>query len=462
MKMHSISNIFRGITAALAITALLPLASCSDREAADLDLTGNTRIVAISVSGSEARIDHATKTVEVNLPVSVDLTNLKVESVTLSPGAVCDYPAGTVFDGTVPRAITVTNGNVYAQYTMTASHDNVEFLSFTLNGQYAGSIDNEQRKVTVFVPIDTDVTAMQASYTATEGAEVTPESGSLLDFSQPVVYTLKLRSATVQYTVTVIRDEMSQAPKAFIGNAASVEALGPEAAAAARWMIDNVPNSRYVSLQELIDGTSKLDDFEMVWCHFDFTDWPSQMWDTRDLFNTYWLRGGAILATRDGARYINDVWRISKNQQSPNNMFGGDAYQTLTDPLGFNISGHESHPLYDGIAPDADGRILLLGAGCSNTGRTLQWNIDWDGYGDMAAFEEKTGAKALGSTHDLDPNCVTVAEFEPYEAMAGSISGRVITIGTPAYEWYDRNGATNPYRENIEKLTKNAINLLCE
>ena len=89
------------------------------------------------------------------------------------------------------------------------------FLSFVINNEYAGKIDNSARTILVFVPIDVDVTAMQASFTVTEGASVEPASGSLLDFTQPVVFTAKLRSATVGYTVTVVRDEMSQAPKGF-------------------------------------------------------------------------------------------------------------------------------------------------------------------------------------------------------------------------------------------------------
>ncbi|MDE6467496.1 MAG: DUF4960 domain-containing protein, partial [Muribaculaceae bacterium] len=193
-----------------------------------------------------------------------------------------------------------------------------------------------------------------------------------------------------------------------------------------------------------------------------WTAWPGQLWDSRDLFNGFWLRGGAILASRDGALYINDVWRIARDQQSPNNMFGGGSYETLTDDLGFTITGHESHPLYEGIDCGADNRIVLLSKGCSNTNRTLQWGVDWDPYGSMSGWEERTGAKALASGNDYDFNRVTIAEFEPYEALKGFSSGRVITIGTPAYEWYDRNGVENPYRENLIRLTKNAINYLCQ
>lgn len=439
----------------------MSLASCSDDNTSGLNLAGDTRIEAATVSGCAAVIDHKAKTLTVNFPTDMDLSDLHVDAITLSPGATCDLPAGSRFNGTVPRAIKVVNGDVYDTYTLTAVHDNVEFFSFTINGKYTGTIDNAARTVVVFVPITEDVTAMQASFTVSEGAEVVPESGSMLDFSNPVEFVATLRTARVTYTVTVIKDEMSQAPKAFIGNAASVDQLGPEAQAACRWMLDNVPNSRFVSVQEIIDGSVKLDDFKMVWCHLDFTDWPGQMWDSRDQFNSYWLRGGAILASRDGARYINDVWRIARDQQSPNNMFGGDSYTTLDADLGFSVTGHEGHPLYDGLPVTSDNRILLQGKGCSNSGRTLQWFVDWDPYGSMQGWEERTGAKALAAGHDYDPNCVTIAEFEPYEALKGFTSGRVLTIGTPAYQW-EESGATNPYRDNMVKLTKNAINYLCQ
>lgn len=454
--------ILKSIYSVLAGVALVAAGGCSDDRNTTLALDGDTAIEAITVSAWPGTVDQKAKTVTVNLPVDVDLTALRVDAITLSPGASCDYPAGTVFDGTMPRSIRVTNGNVFTDYAMTACHDDVQLFSFTLDGTYQGTIDNSARTVLVFVPLEADVTAMRAAFTVNEGTTVTPASESVLDFTTPVRFTAVNRTATIEYTVTVIKDEMSQAPKAFVGNASSVDALGDEAKAACRWMLDNVPNSRYISLQQIIDGEAHLDDYTMLWCHFDWLDWPSQMWDTRDIFNSYWLHGGAILASRDGARYINDVWRIARDQQSPNNMFGGETAETLKTPMGFTVTGHEDHALFAGLTPDADGRILLLNTGCSSTGRTLQWGADWDPYGSMAGWESRTGAKALASGHDYDINRVTIAEFEPWEALAGFTSGRVITIGTPAYEWYDRNDAANPYRENLVTLTKNAINYLCK
>lgn len=453
---------FKTIYVMLLATMAFALQSCDDDNTSDLILDGDTRIESITVSGFSGVIDHTAKVISVNVSTDVDLADLRIDAITLSEGAVCDYPAGTVFDGTVPRAIRVVNGDVYTAYTLSVKHDNVEFLTFVLNGKYSGTIDNLTRTIQCFVPKDADVTAMQVAFTVNEGTNVTPESGSLLDFSQPVKFTATQRTAVIEYTVTVVQDDMSQEPKAFIGNASSLEGLGDEAKAACKWMLENVPNTRYISIQDIIDGRVKLSDFKMIWCHFDWTDWPGQLWDSRDQFNSYWLRGGAILASRDGARYINDVWRIARDQQSPNNMFGGDSSETLTDDLGFTITGHESHPLYEGLPVDENNRIILLAKGCSNTNRTLQWGVDWDPYGSMTGWEERTGAKALASGHDYDINRVTIAEFEPYEALKGFTSGRVLTIGTPAYEWYDRNGVDNPYRQNMIQMTKNAINLLCQ
>lgn len=456
-------TIFRSIyVTLLAAVCVMSTVSCDDDRESSLMLEGDTRINALTISGYDGVINNVARSVDVSVSTDVDLTQVTVDAIDLSDGATCDYRAGMSFDARVPRSFRVVNGSVYTDYTVTVKHDNVEFMSFVLNGSYSGTVDNVARTIIVFVPIDTDVTAMQVSYTVNEGTTVDPDNGSLIDFSSPVTFTATHRTAMIDYTVTVIKDEMSQAPKAFIGNAGTVESLGDEARAACRWMLDNVPNSRYVSIQDIIDGSARLDDYTMVWCHFDWTDWPGQLWDSRDQFNGFWLRGGSILASRDGARYINDVWRIARDQQSPNNMFGGDSYETLKSSLGFVITGHENHPLYDGIDTDGDNRIILLDKGCSNSNRTLQWGVDWNPYGSMAGWEERTGARALASGHDYDINRVTIAEFEPYEALKGFTTGRVITIGTPSYEWYDRNNAENPYRGNMVKLTKNAINYLCQ
>lgn len=443
------------------VAILFTFTSCKDSNTSDLLLDVDARIEGIKVNGFEGMIDESKKTIEVSVSTDTDLKNLTIDALTISTGATCDYPVNTHFNGITPKALTVRNGDVYTIYTLTVKHDEAYFVTFTLNNKYAGTIDNVKHTVLFFVPLNEDVTVMQAVFTTNTGTEVTPKSGTQYDFTNPVTFTLVNRTATIQYVVTVVKDEMSQEPKAFIGNKSSVELLDNEARTACEWMLANVPNSRYVAVQDVQNGSVNLSDFKMIWCHLDFTDWPSYMWDTRDQFNSYWLHGGAILASRDGARYVNDVWRITKNQQGPNDAFGGDQTTTLTDNLGFSVAGHTEHPLYKDITIEND-MIYLLGTGCTNTNRTLQWAIDWDPYFTMTGWETATGAKALASNQDNDPNRVTIAEVEPYEALKGFTCGRVIIIGTPAYEWYDANNVDNPYRENLIQMTKNAINYLCE
>lgn len=456
------SFIYKTYMAAAMLLAALSFAACDDDNTSDLALDGGTTLRSLTISGYEAEIDNVAKTIFVEVAVGLDLASLTIDAIEADAGAVADVRPGDVINCDVPRAITVVNGDVFTRYTLTAKHDDVQVLTASLNNKYTGTIDNHARTLQFFVPVDEDVTAMALYFTLRDGATATPASGTVLDFSNPVTISTAYRTANIDYTVLVVQSDMSQDAKAFIGNADNVDGLSPEAKAAATWMLENVPNASYISLQSILAGSAKLSDYKMVWCHFDFTDWPGVMWDSRDLFNDYYIKGGNILATRDGARYINDVWRIAKDQQCPNDMHGGEVCETLSDDLGFSIAGHEDHPVFKGLQADGNGRVLLASKGCSNSGRTLQWLIDGSKYADMADWEAKVGATAIASRDPFDPAIVTVAEFLPAEILAGFTSGKVITIGTPGYEWHISNGRENAYRGNIVRLTSNSINYLCK
>lgn len=446
----------------LMLLGLFMLPACKDSDDSSLMLDGGTMVHSFKIGGYDGVIDNKQKTITVGVPVDVDLSALTVDAIELAPGATSSIRVGEVLNCNITHSMRITNGSVYTDYTLSVKHDDAEVVSATLNNKYQATVDNGARSIIFFVPLEEDVTSMTLQYVLSEGASGSPESGSLLDFSEEVTLTVTYRTASIDYTITVIKDDMSQEPKAFIGPAASMAELGDEARTAAEWMMANVPNCTYVSIQDVLNGSVKLGDFKMVWAHLDFTDWPGIMWDSRDLFNDYYIKGGNILATRDGARYINDVWRITLDQRSPNNMFGGEGYETLADDLGFTITGNENHPLYANIPVDGNGRILLSGKGCSNSNRTLQWCVDWDEYGSMEAWMQKTGGTAIGSTNNYDSNIVTVAEFLPRDILSGYSSGTVITIGTPGFEWFNASGVPNPYRENMIQLTKNAINYLCK
>ena len=444
------------------ILFLLPiavmLAGCA-REREHLSLGGETDLLALTLDNEYyGVIDRVAGKVTVAIPSDYDASGMVVTGLEISDGAVADMSAGDILNMDFPHTMTVTSGNVFSDYTVTAKRDKAEILSFVLDGKYTGSIDGNV--INVFVPFDADVTAMGIAYTVPEGTVVDRKIGDILDFTGPVKIKVTYNTAVTVYTVNVIKNDMSIEPKAFVGIRPSVDLLGDEARAAAEWAFKNIPNITYVYLDDIKNGTVKLDSYKMIWCHFDWTDWPGMLWDTRDQINSYYSRGGNILASRDGARYINDVWRVALDQKGPNNEFTGEQ-TALLSPDGFTVyAGAENHEVYEGLSAE-DGKILLRSAGCFTTGRTLQWGIDWEPYKGLDGWNSQTGAIPLASDRDGDANRVTIAEFVPRE-MAGKTSGTVITIGTPAFEWYDRNGADNEYFGNMEKLAKNTINYLCK
>lgn len=447
------------IAVSFLTAAALMLAGCEEKEMGNLELSGETKIISLTLDGQYSASPSGSDII-VQIPSEYDATAMTLSDIELSPGAVSNIEEGEVLNMEYPQTITVTNGNVIYDYTMTVQHDKAEILSFMLDGRYNGAI--EGNTINVFVPLGTDVTAMSISYTLSEGATADRSVGEVLDFTNPVQITATYRTDVRTYTVYVTMNDISDEPKAFVGMQATMAELGNEAKAACDWAMKNIPNITYVSLSQIIDGSVKLSDYKLLWCHFDWTDWPSQAWDSRDNISAFWLQGGRILATRDGARYINDVWCIAINQQGPNNTFGGESYTTLTEPSGFTVyPGAEGHELFEDLTLAEDGQILLRAVGCSTSGRTLQWGIDWDPYFGLDGWKSLTGATPLGSDAGGDPNRVTIAEFAPRES-AGYTSGTVITIGTPAFEWYDRNAADNQYYANLEQLTKNAINYLCK
>ena len=124
-----------------ALLAMACASSCGDNTSGMM-LDGDTRVESMTISGHAAEIDHVAGTIKVSLPTDTDLGALSVDDITLSPGATCDLNRGSRFNGNIPQPVKVVNGDVSQTYTLFASHDNVEILTFTLNARYSGAIDN--------------------------------------------------------------------------------------------------------------------------------------------------------------------------------------------------------------------------------------------------------------------------------------------------------------------------------
>jgi len=161
-------------------------------------------ITKFVVSGVEATIDEANKTISFTLPVDTDVTKLK-PSVTISEGAAVSPATDTQVDFTNPVEYTVTaeDGST-AKYTATANvnkRSDKAITLFTVNGVEA-TIDEANKTISFTLPAGTDLTKLVTIFLVSEGASANPASGQT-DFTNPVEYTVTAEDgSTAKYTAT--------------------------------------------------------------------------------------------------------------------------------------------------------------------------------------------------------------------------------------------------------------------
>ena len=350
-------------------------------------------------------------------------------------------------------------------YTITVKRDEAKILTFKLNDTYVGKVDQLSKTISVVVPLTVDITQLKGTFTGSDGVTVTPASGSIQDFTNPVTYTATYRSAVTPYVVTVTQGNVI--PTAFIGTASSVSQLtSPEEKAAAQWMMDNISMSEYISFKDVVDGKVDLGKYTAIWWHFhaDNGDNPPLPDDAKaaiEKFKVYYQNGGNLLLTRYATFYIKDL-SIAKDERVPNNSWGRseDSPEVVDGAWSFPIVGNESHPLFQDLRwKDGDKtRVYTFDAGYATTNSTAQWHIgtDWGGYEDLNAWRSLTGGIDVACGDD---GAVIIAEFEPR-----ANSGRTICIGSGCYDWYGKGVDTSVdyYHYNVEQMTLNAINYLCK
>lgn len=455
-----------------ALTAAAFSVSCSEK-AARLQLEGDTWITALELDGMQGSIDRLERTVTVSVPETYDASAMEVTSIVVSEGASASVSAGDVLNMDFPQTVTVTNGDAYMDFTVTAVHDYARILSFSLDGRYTGSIDEKNRTVTVKVPTGTDVSAMSVSVTVNDGAVVTPASGTVQDFTEPVTFVVKKNTAEAEYVVTVIKTD---APSAvYVGLASSSEVLNPEEKAAVDWMLANVPNAMYLSFDDIIAGAVDLSECKVMWWHLHIDGGI----DTKEKFENaapkaitamttirdWWQKGGNLFLTRFATFYAAYVGAAADGN-IPNNCWGGseETGEIIGGAWSFYVTGgHETHPLYEGIEKGTDAEsgeslIYTCDAGYRITNSTAQWYIgsDWGGYADLPTWREKTGAADLGHGSD---GAVVVWEYPAEEGH-----GAVLCIGSGCFDWYAHEVDTSDdrYHGNVAALAGNAFKYLSE
>ena len=446
------------------------LTSCSDDHASDLRLSGDCMVEAIKLDNFEGTINLASRSIVVRLPEVYDTQAMKVTDLTLSNGATCNISQGATLNMGAAQTLHVKNGDAYLDWTLSVLHDEARITQFYINDIYQGAIDQEAKTITVYVPGSVGLTGLVPTITYSQNATVTPGSGVAMDFTEPVKYTVTNNSAETTYTVTVIA--IGKPAALFVGSAATLNELDPEAKAACQWMLGNVPNSLYASFSDLRAGTLDLSECKIIWWHWHvdggvdghdvFAAKATDALDTKNEIRQFYENGGALLMTRYASNLPSFIGVTGDDEwTTPNNCWGQneDGAELCGGPRSFRIfDGKNDHPLWQNLVQgDNPQEVYCTDAGYHITNSTAQYHIgtDWGGYDDHAAWEARTGGKILGVGGD---GAVVAWEYPAHDGKGG-----VICIGSGCYDWYSYTyepGYVENYHKNIAIITQNAFNYL--
>ena len=465
------TKIYQFILACLACcTFTAALTSCSDDHTSDLKLSGDCMVEAIKLDNFEGTIDLASRSILVRLPEVYDTQAMKVTDLTLSNGATCNISQGATLNMGAAQTLHVKNGDTFLDWTLSVLHDEARITQFYINDIYQGAIDQEAKTITVYVPGSVGLTGLVPTITYSRNATVTPGSGVAMDFTEPVKYTVTNNSAETTYTVTVIA--IGKPAALFVGSAATLNELDPEAKAACQWMLGNVPNSLYASFSDLRAGTLDLSECKIIWWHWHvdggvdghdvFAAKATDALDTKNEIRQFYENGGALLMTRYATNLPSFIGVTGDDEwTTPNNCWGQneDAAELCGGPWTFRIfDGQNAHPLFQGlVAGDNPQEVYCTDAGYHITNSTAQYHIgtDWGDYPDYAAWTSRTGATVLGVGGD---GAIVAWEYPAHDGKGG-----IVCIGSGCYDWYSYTyeaGYTENFHKNISIITKNAFNHL--
>ena len=452
------------------ICMICGLSACSEDNTSDLNLDGDCMVTALALDNYQGTIDLASHSIIVRLPEVYETSAMKVTTLTLSNGATCNISQGASMNMDAAKVLHVSNGDAYIDWTIQVLHDEARILSFVINDIYTGTIDQEAKTITVYVPASVSISELAPSIIYSPNATITPGTGVAQDFSHPITYTVKNNSAETTYTVTVVAIDKPAA--LFVGSAATMSELDSEAKAACEWMLGNVPGSLYASFADLRAGTLDLSDCKVIWWHW-HVDWAvdghdafvakgTDVLDTKNELRSFYENGGALLLTRYATNLPSFIGVTGDDEwTTPNNCWGGEeaSAELCGGPWTFRIfDGQNEHPIWQNlIAGDNANEVYCTDAGYHITNSTAQYHIgtDWGGFDDYDAWTGRTGAKILGVGGD---GAIVAWEYPAHDGKGG-----IVCIGSGCYDWYSYTfeaGYVENYHKNIAIITQNAINYL--
>jgi hypothetical protein len=433
----------------------------------DLSLNANVKITSFTANGVNGVINDQAGTISIELPFGTDLSAV-APIVSVPEGATVSPSSGVMVNLKSGVKYRVMNGNIYTDYIVTATEKKA-LIEFKVAGVVA-TIDELRRTIYAVVPDSVNIASLAPIITLASGATITPASGSVVNLTDSVIYTVTSGSVSIPYTAKVVKAS-SVAKVAFIGTSAdSLSITNPDEKAAATWLFSN-PNAEYISINEIKSGTANLSSFKVVWWHEDATQaLPSLAFDADVINNlkTYRNNGGAILLSSYGGQYL-EALGVVPGGKGPNNVFGDNTpWLEANNDWGISYKTTNTHPIFQGLTTTPEKpypTAYLLAKGTFRLNHTAVWKVnEWGGYGTIANWRTQTGGIDLASTEwDEDHvNHVNIAEFP-----RTTTNGPVIAIVSGSYDWFNEpnpaNGnpsAANIWLSNITTLTKNTLQYL--
>ena len=443
------------------------MTACDDSNISNLRLDGDCMIESIQLDNTyTGKIDLASRTVKVKVPVDFTAKSaMTISQLSISEGAETNMAQGGTFNFDAPKVMHVTNGDVYLDWTINVKNDEARIYSFILDGTYKGAVNENDHTITFYLPGNVDVSKLTPSISISEDATVSPRSGVVTDFSQPVTYTVTDNTAETQYTVYV---ESVSAPKAiFLGSAGAnvLDDLCGEEKEACKWMLSNISNSLFVSWEDMINGNVDLSECEVIWWHWqhapseNITDFEngatSSAMAALSRLMDYYKNGGGFILSRAAVNFAAELGAV-KNQLCANNCWGAsdDGGDVIGGPWDFPVKDPNSW-MWQDIIGFEDGKVKTLDAGYQISNCVSQWGKWMFNDGDFDLWEDMTGCRVLAHGWDL---AVTIWECPAASGEFGK--GGIICFGSGCYDWYSPAAYEANFERNVGIMTGNAFNYL--
>ena len=244
--------------------------------------------------------------------------------------------------------------------------------------------------------------------------------------------------------------------------------------AAAKWLFQHYSKSRYISFDQVKNGSVDLNQIRVIWWHYDLEtthDLPAIALDADVVsrLTKYYKDGGNFLLSSYAIQYF---WTMGRMTQAYFMGFDGGPGGNNPDIWGIGVNidkkhDQSAHPLYKNItmATQSDGRISfpVIGAGWKENHNAVivripefEGGLPNDNEAAYTKFISDNNVEWLGVWDGIgDYYMAGILEMKPKDDFQGS----AFYIGIGGIEWHVNSGV-NPYQSTIEQLYKNAIDYL--